>query len=172
MLPNFKELTGISSKTVVNGQGIVTWLIEDSKGVRRPLSTKAYLVRNAGIRLFSPQTYFQENRNSSNDPHLRLDCSGTSLVLDCGTPLFFPLQSTSNLPIMLTETMLHSSKGTNFTSFVAGQTVFQPTQSSSIFPKYPRISPGTLPYLINLLSLDNSHIRALPKFIDRNLLSK
>ena len=69
VLADFKELTGISSNTVVNGQGIVTWLIEDSKGVCRRLSTKTYLVRDAGIRLFSPQTYFQENRNSSNDPH-------------------------------------------------------------------------------------------------------
>ena len=151
-------------------------MIEDAKGIRRPLSTKAYLVNDAGIRLFSPQTYFQDNRNSVNDPHLRLDHSGTSLVLACGTPLFFPLQSTSNLPIMLTESMLHRSKarskGTNFTSFVAGQTAFQPTQSTSSFPRYPRISPGTLPYLINLLSLDNTTIKALPKFIDRNILSK
>ena len=122
--------------------------------------------------VISPQTYFQENRNSSNDPHLRLDQSGTSLVLECGASLFFPLQSTSNLPIMLTESMLHGSKGTNFTSFMAGNTVFQPTQSTSNFPKYPRISPGILPYLINHLNLDNTTITALPKFIDRNILSK
>ena len=151
---------------------MVTWMIEDAKGVRRSLSTKAYLVNDAGIRLFSPQTYFQENKNSNNDPHLRLDQSCTSLVLECGTSLFFPLQSTSNLPIMLTESMLHGSKGTNFTSFIAGKTVFQPTQSTSAFPKYPRISPGTLPYLINILNLDSTSIKAIPKFIDRNILSK
>ena len=49
----FSHLSGISSKTAVNGQGIVTWTIEDKKSVRRPIVTKAYLVNNAGIRFFS-----------------------------------------------------------------------------------------------------------------------
>ena len=41
VLPDFTSLTGISSKTSVNGQGTVTWKIEDQQDVLRPLSTKA-----------------------------------------------------------------------------------------------------------------------------------
>jgi len=85
ILPEFSHFSGISSQTAVNGQGTVTWHIEDANGVRRPISTKAYLVSQAGICLFSPQVYFQENKESPNNPHLRLDSAGTSLTLECGT---------------------------------------------------------------------------------------
>lgn len=116
VLPDFNHLTGISSKTSVNGQGIVTWLIEDKKGVWRPISTKAYLVTNTGIQLFSPQTYIQENRDFPFNPHLPVDRKGAKLSLACGTCLSFPLQTSSNLHIMLTEGMLSSIKSTNLLS--------------------------------------------------------
>lgn len=172
VLPDFSQLTGISSKTSVNGQGTVTWLIEDEKGIRRPISTKAYLVTNAGIRLFSPQTYIHENRDSPFNPHLLVDSKGAKLSLACGTCLSFPLNSSSNLPIMLTEGMLNSTKSTNFTSFIAGDSAFQPTRNSSSIPRYSPIRSSFIPFLINLVSLDTEGIRALPKFIDRNILSQ
>jgi len=172
VFPDFHHLTGISSKTSVNSQGTVTWLIEDVKGVQRPITTKAYLVNNAGIRLFSLQTYLQENKHLRNNPNLLLDRDGVKLTLECGACLSFPLQSSSNLPFMLTEGMLNSSKPTNFTSFIAGSSTFQPTRNSSSIPSYSRIAPGVIPFLINTLSLDTERIRALPKFVDQNILSQ
>ena len=49
------SLQGLSSKTQVCGQGTVQWKVQDMFGMVRALTTKAYYVPEASIRLMSPQ---------------------------------------------------------------------------------------------------------------------
>ena len=95
-----------TAKTIVSGEGMATWLIEDFNGITRSLSTTAYYVPAATIRLFSPQVYISENPTNSS---LLLDSEGIAMTLTCGTILRFPLQKGSNLPIMLTQKALNES---------------------------------------------------------------
>ena len=56
-----KSLASLTTaKTTVSGEGKATWLIEDFNGVTRLLTTTAYYVLDAKIRLFSPQVYIEE----------------------------------------------------------------------------------------------------------------
>jgi hypothetical protein len=57
----------------------------------------AYLVPEGNIQLFSPQVYFQENGNGSG----RITKDGVELVLADGTPMYFPLHKSNNLPFLL-----------------------------------------------------------------------
>jgi hypothetical protein len=57
------ELKGLTSKTNVVGKGLVEWPIRDYWNVPGVITTSAYYVPNASIRLFSPQSYFQEHDN-------------------------------------------------------------------------------------------------------------
>ena len=54
-------ITGLAHKTTIAGVGRVSWLIDDMYGVRRRISTNAYYVPDAKIRLYSPQSHFQES---------------------------------------------------------------------------------------------------------------
>jgi hypothetical protein len=54
------KLIGLSSKTEVIGVGTVEFTIQVLFGVVRTIHTRAYYVPKATIRLFSPQSYFQE----------------------------------------------------------------------------------------------------------------
>ena len=89
-----------TAKTTISGEGMATWLIKDFNGITRSLSTTAYYVPDATIRLFSPQVYIRENPTNSS---LLLDSEGIAMTLTCGTILRFPLQKGSNLPIILTQ---------------------------------------------------------------------
>ena len=59
------ELRGLSNTTKVLGVGTVEWTIRDVFGAVRTLKTEAYYVPEANIRLFSPQTYFMNNKRVS-----------------------------------------------------------------------------------------------------------
>ena len=59
---------------------MATWLIEDFNGITRSLTTTAYYVPEATIRLFSPQVYINENPTNSS---LFLDSTGLALTLTC-----------------------------------------------------------------------------------------
>jgi hypothetical protein len=52
---DLQSLTQVNGTTPVCGQGPVQWPIEDVVGTRRTITTDAYYVPDAGIRLFSPQ---------------------------------------------------------------------------------------------------------------------
>ena len=49
------------AKTTVSVEGKATWLIKDFNGITSSLTTTAYYVPEATIRLFSPQVYINEN---------------------------------------------------------------------------------------------------------------
>ncbi len=97
------KLNGLSSKTEVIGIGTVEFTIRDLFGVVRTIHTRAYYVPKATIRLFSPQSYFQEQDAGS--------CMVTSkcmvLTLADGTSLEFPYNNGSNLPLMLPDHQVH-----------------------------------------------------------------
>ena len=95
---NLDSLQGLSSKTKVCGQGTVKWKVQDMFGVVRTLTTKAYYVPEASIRLMSPQQYFKEKGSG----HARFDGEEMSLHLpNDQRTLRFPFHQGNNLPFML-----------------------------------------------------------------------
>ena len=104
--PDLQELKQVNGSTQVVGQGTVRWTIEDVNGSVRAITTKAYYVPDAKIRLFSPQVYINENDSSS----LHLDKNGLKLTLDCNSILHFPINRENNLPFMLTEYTIKQRK--------------------------------------------------------------
>ncbi|KAL3911553.1 MAG: hypothetical protein SGARI_001593 [Bacillariaceae sp.] len=58
-------LKGLAHKTEVAGWGKVSWIIGDMYGVVHRVETYAYYVPEATIRLYSPQSHFQEQNNGS-----------------------------------------------------------------------------------------------------------
>jgi hypothetical protein len=92
-----KSLDGLSSKTEVLGMGKVTWEVQDLYGVTRTITTMAYYVPAANIRLFSPKAYFDEQNGGS----YHMEKGMTTLTLGDGTPLTFLYQPGRKLPMML-----------------------------------------------------------------------
>jgi hypothetical protein len=90
--------------TPVCGQGLVEWPIEDLNGTCRTITTEAYYVPDAGIRLFSPQVYIGTNKTAN----MHVGNNGIAFTLKCGTLLHFPFIKGNNLPLMLTERSLLS----------------------------------------------------------------
>ena len=111
-----------------------------------------------------------------------MDYSGITLTLRCGTRLSFPIQLSNNLPIMLTETMLHpkaksrsnlkTQRSSSFISFMTGHYPFQSLLNTSTYPILPNIFKSALPSSIYILDLEEYNVRASPKFINRSILSK
>ena len=91
------ELNGLSSTTTVVGVGMAAWTLKDVFGVVRTIRTRAYYVPEAQIRLFSPQTYFQEQAKGE----LSVNAFRSRLTLHDGSELEFPFHPNSNLPLML-----------------------------------------------------------------------
>jgi hypothetical protein len=120
-------LNNISGTTAVVGQGTIEWRIQDAKGIVKPIQTSAYCVPKATIRLFSPQVYIRNDTSNTSEMILRRN--GIHLVLSCGTCLYFPINSCSNLPIMLTEAALNKrNKEGSFTAFhLRDKYSFQPS---------------------------------------------
>jgi hypothetical protein len=92
------SLQGLGSTSRVDGQGIVEWQIRDVLGCVRTIRMEAYLVRDAAIRLFSPQVYFKE----ANLGWLQVDHLKAELCLHDGSILTFPYAE-NNLPYMVTD---------------------------------------------------------------------
>ena len=99
-----KEIEGLSLKACVIGKGTVEWTIRDYWNVVRVVRTMAYYVPDAQIRLFSPQTYIQEN-----DDKGKCIILGQKAVLELpdGLTLKFSHQKGNNLPLMLTDAQFH-----------------------------------------------------------------
>jgi hypothetical protein len=97
------KLIGLSSKTEVIGVGTVEFTIQVLFGVVRTIHTRAYYVPKATIRLFSPQSYFQEQDAGS----CMVTSKRTVLTLANGTSLEFPYDNGSNLPLMLPNHQVH-----------------------------------------------------------------
>jgi hypothetical protein len=92
------NLKGISGRTEVIGEGTVNWMVRYMFGNEREIITTAYYVPEASICLYSPQTYFKENKAGS----LHITHDKKTLTLKDGSQLDFPYQE-NNLPLMLTD---------------------------------------------------------------------
>jgi hypothetical protein len=93
------DLQGLSASAVVAGVGIVKWNIKDVFGSTRTIRTQSYYVPEAAIRLFSPQSYFQEQDAGE----LWCNAKRSVLTLADGSQLEFPYNPGSNLPLMLPD---------------------------------------------------------------------
>jgi hypothetical protein len=111
---DLQTLKQVNGTTPVCGEGSVHWKIEDVDGIRRTITTNAYYVPDAIIRLFSPQVYIGKNKTSN----LLINHTGTCFTIKCGTVLRFPINKSNNLPFMLTDASLHSKNKSNLLSTV------------------------------------------------------
>ena len=55
-----KIILGLSSTAKVAGEGIVKWTLRDDFGVEQKIEVNALLVPASKVRLFSPQSYFEQ----------------------------------------------------------------------------------------------------------------
>ena len=87
----------------MKGIGVVEWEIVNQHGVLQVLTTTAYFIPEATIRLFSPKTFVDEDGNDNSSLFLnKKECVST---LGDGVQLSFPYQN-NNLPMMLTPDMV------------------------------------------------------------------
>ena len=110
-IASMEGLNGNATKVV--GAGAVAWDIEDVTGQRGTIRTKSYYIPQANVRLFSPQTYIEENTDlGASNCRFELTSKGASLTLTDKTVLRFPIQRQNNLPMMLSHKALHPSPPT------------------------------------------------------------
>jgi hypothetical protein len=88
---SFEKLQSLDGSIDVSGSGIIEWQIQDQDGILKIIRHRALYVPTAGVRLFSPQTYFKEHNGGS------LECQqkGLILTLHDGSRLTFPWQPPS-----------------------------------------------------------------------------
>jgi hypothetical protein len=92
------QIKGFAEHTSpIEGIGWIEWPIVDMLGNVALIRTSGYYVPSADIRLFSPQTYFQEQGNGKGT----FDKDKITLHLPSGTDLEFPYHCCSNLPYMI-----------------------------------------------------------------------
>jgi hypothetical protein len=89
-------IQGISSVTKIQGVGTVRWHLKDIFGTIKIIDTRAYYIPDAGVRLFSPQVYFQEQQA---DPY-SMTSTGTVITTADGCKLTFEYQLGINLPMI------------------------------------------------------------------------
>ena len=94
---NLPDLRGLNHTSKVAGTGLVEWSIYDVHGRIRKIRTRAFYVPDATIRLFSPQSYFQEQGGGD----LRCTRFDATLTMQNGEALVFPYNLDTNLPFML-----------------------------------------------------------------------
>ena len=97
--PDVDVMKGLSDSVAIKGVGLVKWIVRDCHGTVGAIVTSAHLIPQASIRLFSPQTYFCENRGTEagmSDDGIRLRTASKDLM-------FFPYNCCNNLPIMLPD---------------------------------------------------------------------
>jgi hypothetical protein len=87
---------GISSVTNIEGVGTVRWTFKDVFGTIKIIETRAYYIPDAGVCLFSPQVYFQEQHAGS----YLMTSTNTVLTTADGCVLTLGYQLGSNLPMV------------------------------------------------------------------------
>ena len=93
------QMNGLKDSVAIKGDGWVDWPIRDIFGRVALVRTRAYYIPEAKIRLFSSQTYFQENDAG------RMAQDGDKIILTTagGDKLTFNYQPCSNLPCMFLD---------------------------------------------------------------------
>ena len=103
--PDVQEMTGLADKVAIKGIGWVEWNIRDMHGVVGRIRTHAYYVPEATIRLFSPQTYFQEDLTTPCE--VCMNRHRLTLTSHDETDLEFPFHPCTNLPVMYVDSRLN-----------------------------------------------------------------
>ena len=89
------EVRGLNSTTKIHGIGVAELCMRDAFGQDAIVRTKAYHIPDAEVRLFSPQTYFQEVDGGS----YLVTKDRTTLTLLDGSEYTFPYFVGNNLPM-------------------------------------------------------------------------
>ena len=92
----------IKNSIPVKGIGTVEWPIRDVFNNIGIVRTRAYYVPDADIRLFSPQTYIDE-QSTENPASMHCTKGKLELVTEKKVTLTFPYNPHSNLPLMFTD---------------------------------------------------------------------
>jgi len=90
------KLSGLAYDICVKGMGWVQWRLIDLNKQVASIDTIAYFVAKAGVQLFCPQAYFQENGEES----LMLCQNEIILTLKSNIRLSIPFQQGTNLPFL------------------------------------------------------------------------
>lgn len=93
--PQISDMKGLADTVKIKGKGTIEWTIRDVFGKTHTIRTEAYFIPQASIRLFSPQTYFQEAGGKC-----EFDSNSLSFTMKDGNILQFPYHPASNLPMM------------------------------------------------------------------------
>jgi hypothetical protein len=102
MCPTIKGV-GKEAHHRIEGFGIVEWTIYDANGFEFTIRTHAYYVPSADIRLFSPQTFIQEQPLDDDVTRAEISRSKVTLFLraEDGRGFEFPFHPQNNIPYML-----------------------------------------------------------------------
>ena len=101
--PTIKELFGIADSVPIKGIGWIEWTIRDVFNNVCLVRTRAFLVPKSNIRLFSPQTYFNEAPKGDETAQGTFNRSKLEFTTHSGQRLTFPYSAGGNLPIMLLD---------------------------------------------------------------------
>ena len=87
----------------IEGVGMVEWTVYDMNGEVFTIRTRAFYVPSSDIRLFSPQTFIQEQPESDDVTHAEVWGDVITLVLKSygGKAFEFPFHPDNNIPYML-----------------------------------------------------------------------
>jgi Reverse transcriptase (RNA-dependent DNA polymerase)/GAG-pre-integrase domain len=119
------EMTGITDAVKIEGIGTVEWPIVDIFGRCRTITTQAYYVPQADIRLFSPQVYFQDEGKG----RCVVTDYNVTLTLSDDSELQFPYHHSSNLPFMLLQHGPSKEAGLSLAHFrLFDETITEPNE--------------------------------------------
>ena len=93
------EMTGLTDKVQIQGQGWVEWIIRDHHGQGAKIRTQAYFIPLARIRLHSPHNYLMEYQAGS----CYFDHTQFQLTTPDGIVLRFEYDTYSNLPLLFLD---------------------------------------------------------------------
>ena len=69
MTPVTKTMAGLGTPAQIDEEGIVSWKVKDDYGVTQVIKIKAYYIPSSSIRLFSPQSYFIQEKGGEFNLH-------------------------------------------------------------------------------------------------------
>jgi hypothetical protein len=102
--PLNSTIQGISSVTRIKWVGTVSWTFKGVFGTIKIIETRAYYIPDAGVRLLSPQVYFQEQQAGS----YLMTSTNTVLTTADGCALTLGFQLGGNLPMVPHQKYVHS----------------------------------------------------------------
>ena len=123
--PVVKTMTGLGSKVDVVGEGKITWVFRDDYGVKQTVLVKGYYIPDSPIRLFSPQSYFQQEGGGS----MKVDKDGSTFTFVSGKSITFEYAKGSNLPIAYAAIKAESKSPGLMSAFMTLPTTRQPNIS-------------------------------------------